>query len=307
MTDSFKAPLRARPRRLSPSGAGFSLLELLVAMLVAVIILSAVVASFISILRTSQESQVLLNSAANARAALRTLSDELKQVTNDIGVAEFIGENGPLPDGDGLDNDGDGSVDEEWPNAFDDDGDWDPAAILHATAIARVERPDWVDRPDWGDSGVDEDNRFNRDRLSMRLVPLSETDYAYRDVLYEIAAFEDENRVFMRSETRYNAAGAAFETSHSPLAYQVLSFNALYWDPNAMPGTQYWVESWYSGSYKPLPGFFVPGSVLVELVVYADTKPIESYEDGDPVQTLRLPTIVDVEGVIQDAVFPRNP
>jgi len=93
------------------------------------------------------------------------------------------------------------------------------------------------------------------------------------------------------------------------LAYDVLSFNCLYWDSRApiLPADDYWQDSYIYASPPPPIGIGLPGlpaAVLMELTVYADPKPIDKWQPGDPVRTLTLRTIVNIEPVIQDGSFP---
>jgi type II secretory pathway pseudopilin PulG len=293
--------------RGSPGARGLTLLEIIVAMALTLAILGAVVGTFVQVLRVSRNSEIRLNAVANARTALETLSGEIKAVTRVPDFTFFVGTNAPLAYGDGKDNDADGRVDEELPNGLDDDGDWTAAGDQHALFVFRRERAAQVGKPDLGDKGVDEDNRFNLDQLSFRQAVPDNPLFAYEDVHYEVTAFEDKSRVLVRRSDKLSIQTGLFETSIAPLAYNVLSFNLLYWNPNAQPASQYWVETWDSSTPTRAPGFDLPAAVLVQITVYADPGEIDRYQPGQPVETETLQTIVNVENVIQDAAFPRVP
>ncbi|HUT23902.1 MAG TPA: hypothetical protein VM492_06145 [Sumerlaeia bacterium] len=269
-------PLAATRRpRIGPGRRAFTFLEILVALLVALVLLTSVIATFITILNLTAKSDAHLVAVANARAALETISMEIKGA-----ALPFLGLNDPgglFPGGDGVDNDGDGFVDEEQPDGRnDDEGDW---ADQHAEIGAWAERPDGLDVDDLGDFGVDEDCVFHLDELAFRVAPSSGPDY---DVRYKVAEFQGRERVLVRSIDAL---------STSPLAYDVLSFNCLYWNPAAAAPVERWVESWSSS-------LNLPACVAVEITVYADAKPIESYTNGQPVRTVTERSIVNIESMI---------
>jgi type II secretory pathway pseudopilin PulG len=288
---------------------GLTLVEILVAIALAMVILGAVTTTMIQVLQISRDSEVGLDAVANARAALETLSNEIKGASRVPGLTRFVGENVPLSFGDGKDNDGDGSIDEETPNGYDDDGDWStsPANDLHARFVFSRERPHRVGIPDWGDIGVDEDCKFDLDRLTFRSVPAAPADFVFEDVHYEVTDFQGKSRVLVRGSEKLMADTTTIEVTTAPLAYNVLSFNLLYWNPNATPENQYWVESWDSAGPFEAPGFELPAAVAAEITVYADPRGIAAYTDGMPVETQTLRTVIDIENVIQDAAYPRSP
>jgi type II secretory pathway pseudopilin PulG len=269
-------PLPARGRaRIAPARRAFTFLEILVALLVALALLTSVVATFITILNLTAKSDAHLVAVANARAALETISMEIKGA-----ALPFLGLNNPeglFLGGDGVDNDGDELVDEEQPDGRnDDDGDW---ADQHAGIGAWAERPDGLGVDDLGDFGVDEDCVFNLDELAFRVAPSSGPDY---DVLYRVAEFQGRERVLVR---------LIDNLSTSPLAYDVLSFNCLYWNPAAAAPAERWAESWS-------PSLNLPACVAVEITVHADAKPIESYTNGQPVRTVTERSIINIESMI---------
>ena len=288
---------------------GLTLIEILVAMTIALILFGSVATTLLLILRVSKNHEIELNAVANARTALEKLSSEIKEANRAPGSTAFFGLNIPQTYGDGIDNDSDRRVDEEEPNGLDDDADWGTRASndQHAQAQGLYERPHGVGVPDLGDLGVDEDCVFHLDQIAFRITPFLDPTYLYEDILYEVTTFEGQDRVLVRRSDRLTLPSGTIETTIAPLAYNVLSFNCLYWDPNAPPELQYWLETWSSTEYHRAPGFEIPATILAELAVWADRAPIEQYSNGQGVQVLALRTAINIENVIQDAAFPRTP
>lgn len=238
--------------------------------------------------------------------------------------------------GDGIDNDQDGGEPSlvpppgpPWP--YDDeilDGDFrDENAGLqsfvaatdrHAELEANLfERPEREGEFDLGDADVDEDVVFGRDQiefLTFPIVPIS--DFVSRLVSYRIGDFEDQTNVLIR-RTETELIDGRTVISEAPLAFKVLGLDLLYWDPNAAPGRQYWVETWDSGqasSFRP-PRLPLPASVYVRVTLYADVMPfpvyLERVENNDtgrpiPVRTVTVDTVVNIEQTIGDAQYPRS-
>jgi hypothetical protein len=261
-------------------------------------------------MRANEESEARIRADENGRAALMTLSKDIKGAT-----APLLGTTFSYEFGNGIDEDGDGRTDEEEPNGRDEDEDW---ADLHAliytppppqTSGTLYERPLWVKRPDLGDAGIDEDCRFQSDVLRLRLIPADTSQYFFEDLIYGIAPFDGRNNVLVRVSSRLLADGS-ITTRSAPLSYDVLSFNCLYWNPNAMPQQQTWLDRWDSRK-PPGPGpittFATPASLLVTVTIYADTTPFENYHPGRVVKTMTHRSIINIEAVVQDARYPRNP
>src|SRR5688572_8031657 len=102
----------------------FTFVEVLVAVTVASAFLLGVYATFIQVLKTQAVANARETANRNGRAALTSMSDEIKQI-NKLGSAVlFIGINDTLAYGDKLDNDADGRTDEETFDGLDDDGDY---------------------------------------------------------------------------------------------------------------------------------------------------------------------------------------
>lgn len=281
-------------------------MEILVALAVTSLLAASVVGVFVTILNVSEDSQARLRALANARAAAETLSREIKSIVTAPGPVLVRGTNDPLDHGNAIDDDSDGRTDEEQPNGDDEDGDW---ADRHAQAGSFSERPNRVGTPDLGDVGVDEDCLFQNDSLAFRIA-LPDTGGggpSYETILYEVREFEGVPHVLVRTTTQ-TLTGGGVESASAPLAYDVLSFNCLYWNPNAAPAEQNWETEWDSAAPPgPMSLFRAPAAVVFELVVYAGRAPIEDYEEGRPAQTVTLRSAVNVESVIQSAAFPRDP
>lgn len=266
------APVPERRRALT-------LIEMLVAMALAGIFFSSAIASFLMILRSSRDVEVQTNAVSNARAALDNLTMDLKQASG----PSFVGTTLPLDRGD-LQNPA-LAEEKEYPPPLD----FTPAdlnrASLSTTQAALVERPEQGTPGHFGDKRVDVNPVFHNDTIEFRVSPLNSAPY---QVLYEIKDFEVPRSdalptVLTRTVTFLTSTTVV---PPSPVAYDVLSFRCLFWDPVHTP-TPDWIEKW--------PGGDPPKSVLLEITVYADPNPIENYRPLDlkPVRTVTLRTIVN--------------
>lgn len=283
-----------------------TLLELLVAVAIALAFLGGVIAAFIQILRATNLAEVKLDAVNNARYALEMMAIDIKAAWIDPRQAlqYFVGEDHPLSYGNGLDDDGDGNVDEELFNGRDDDytgPDWNFARDdRHAVAGGVYERHFAVSGPDLGDGHVDEDCKFDRDRLIFRIFPDPNNPTSRDDLItFEVGTFEGEEHVLVRRIV--HAASSPNRTVEvEPFAFNVMSLHLLYWDPNRIPPD--WTTSWNSFDAPRFvqPGIELPVAVFLEVTVYADTRPIEQYKPGDPIQTITLQTVVNIEQVLKD-------
>jgi len=285
------------------SGGGWTLVEMLVALAVGSAFLAGVMTAFIQILRASDRSERMTEAYQNARAAVEAIAVYVKaaRIEPSQTYQFFQGVNVPTLSGDRIDNDGDGRIDEELVNGLDDDGDW----VLqrddhHARMGAAVERRNSVGRPDLGDGHVDEDCAFNHDRLSLAIFP-DPTIPGSRDELtsFALGLWEGENFVLLQS-TIQDASQGSTVPQIDPLAFNVLSVNFLYWDPNR--AEPYWVTQWdaFSGLFPP-PGIELPAAVFIKVTVYSGRKPIEQVvASNEPLETVSACTIVDIESVIHD-------
>ena len=78
----------------------------------------------------------------------------------------------------------------------------------------------------------------------------------------------------------------------------------LYWDSNAPVDRQNWLTEWQS-DLKTFETFPLPASVYIRLTLYADDRPRGIIADGEPVQTIVLETMVNIESVIDNEDFAR--
>ena len=283
---------------------GMTLLEILVALAVALAFLSGVIAAFIQILRVSDRSQAQVEAANNARAALEIIANDIKLASIDSRQKEqvFRGSFAPLTYGDGIDNDGDGVIDEEYFDADDNDIDWTILDDNHTNIeMILFERPLYVAAPDPGDFHVNEDCVFNTDRLRFWIFPglLTERNEI---ITYEIGSYEGEQNVLLRTVAYYQDR-LFLEEITSPLAFNVLSLNFLYWDPNRPRPV--WVVDWngQEAATFPLPGIEIPVAVYVNITVYSGSLPIEQVQPFNPIETVSLSTIVCIEQVLRDTRY----
>lgn len=320
---------RSPIRRASLGREGFSLIEILVAVAIALTFLTALYSSFIQFMRATNQTQARLEALRNARSAVSTLADEIKAISRSGNDFLLVGINESAGFGNGIDDDADGAVDEEVLNGLDDDGDWNSATDdLHAQILGPIEIYDRFtftrqgpygalygpNQSDLGDFRVDEDCVFGRDQIVFRVFPSSAVpNFLLRTITYSVGSFDGQRNVLIRQvRTEFSDQPAAITTS--PLAFGALGFDLLYWDANAnpQPGVDrsqrpYWVESWNSTNSENFdpPRLPLPASVFMRVSVYADERPFDLYTDGSPVETMYMQTVVNIEDTIGDAFYPR--
>lgn len=307
---------------------GFTLIEVVVAMAIAVTFLTGVYMSFIDVVRMADRAEARVEALRSSRAALSIMKDELKAIGRSGAEFLLIGVTNSAGFGDGIDNDLDGAIDEETLDGRDNDGDWTAANDLHmqiGTADPVFERYLFTNAgpygtrllgraDDLGDTKVDEDVVFGRDSILFRVFPsTTATNIQSRTIAYIVDTFDGRPNVLIR-QVRTEFTDQPAQITTAPLAFGVLGLDILYWDPNAITifttlreGRPYWVEQWNSflvPTFDP-PRLPLPASIFVRVTVYADERPIGLYTDGDEVKTLFLQTIVNVEDTIGDALYPR--
>lgn len=291
--------------------------------------LLALYSSYIRVLTEVNRSHARLEGLRNARSAILTLTDELKSITRNGTQFLLVGINDTAPFGNGIDDDRDRRIDEEVLNGLDDDGDWNPATDdLHALidpADPIFDRYTYTvqgnfgslfgsQAQDLGDLRVDEDNRFGLDRLVIRVFPNTAVpNLTQRTITYFIGSLDGRSYVLIR-EARTEFTDQPPVVSSAPLAFGVMGFDVLYWDPNGDPrpgqprsGRPYWREEWDSGAVATFdaPRLPLPASIFVRVSVYADPKPIETYTGGDAIETIYMQTVINIEDTIGDALYPR--
>lgn len=305
----------ARARR---SRAAFTIVEILVAMAIALTFLSALYSSITQLLRASDNTRARVEAMRNGRAALLTLTDEFKAISRSGSDFLVLGVNNDTTFGNGIDDDVDGSIDEETIDGRDEDADYNALSDDQHALIATVgltdlfERQDFVLEDDLGDLNVDEDVVFGNDTLEFQLFPPAiDASLTSATIGYALGSIDGEAHTLIRTAKVEDAGGST--TTVSPLAFGVLGLDFMYWDPNGTPGAvlradrPYWVTEWDSndaGSFDP-PQLELPASIYVRLTLYADRRPIQSYENGATVETLTVDTVVNLEDIIGDASYPR--
>jgi len=295
---------RRRTAHVSNAARSWTLLELLTAMAVGGIVLSGVALTFIQVLRASHRAERIIEATENARAAAETIAYFVKaaRIEPTLPYQYFQGLNVPTPAGDRIDNDGDDVIDEEQPDGLDDDGDWvadrDERHVQIGNTVER--RRLWRVRADLGDDRVDEDCVFHRDQLSLAIFAEPSLPGSRDEITsFSISAWEGEDNVLIMRALRDVGSGNAAPTVE-PLAWNVLSLNFLYWDPNqALP---YWTETWdaMTTATRPSPAIELPATVLISVTIYAGRAPLDQLSPTDPIETVTVNTMVNLEAVIHD-------
>ncbi|HOE63108.1 MAG TPA: type II secretion system protein [Candidatus Sumerlaeota bacterium] len=289
---------------------GITLLELLVAIAISGIFLTGVLEAFVYIIRTTDRAETQLEAVTNARSALERMAIDIKAARIDprYPIQHFVGESLDLPYGDGIDNDGDGRVDEEIRQGADDDGDFQVSVDdLHVAFDGGVrERSALTNFGDLGDRNVDEDCRFSADTIEFITYPdLDNPGFREQRIRYAIGDFDGQTNVLIREVIHNPNSPTQMRIERDPIAFNVLSLSFLYWDPNRIPMN--WVTTWDS-LYAPLfpdPQIELPAAVHICITVYAGSNPFNEYRPGDRVETITLETIVTNEQVLKDARYKK--
>ncbi|MEQ8821730.1 MAG: hypothetical protein RLY93_15950 [Sumerlaeia bacterium] len=345
-----RTPLESRRRR----SRALSLTELMVAMTVTLVFTGSVVTAFLQISRAADASEAQIRAHTRARAALDIIARDLQRVAFDVNLDNSMPSPQPqvfkvqsqtLGHGDLRDNDGDGQVDEEVVNGLDEDCDW---VDTHAEADPGGGSPPLIERaaytviPDLGDVAVDEDNRFSRDILTLRLPsvrtnelgePLTE-QITYR--LDDSASFGSE-WVLLRQNVIINEVTMESEVEIEPVVFDVVSLDILPWNANddvtsniltacAAPSQYgpYYVSDFDSGDYfnnparRPfyapagIPPFPFPAAVYVRVTVNAEPIPLEEFSgwrpgdtalDRTPLKTLSLGMVVTLDETVSQTNY----
>ena len=338
MPDRFRIGRGRSRSRLGRQRAGFlprtafTLLELLVALAIAMTFLGALYTSLIGMLTALDEAAARMEALRNGRAALQTLSNEIKMIGRSGSEFLVVGLNRTAAFGNGINEDEDDETDEEVLDGRDDDAltpDWSaPADELHAqigtidpvferyayTTLGGFGALFGAEADDHGDLHVDEDVRFGLDSIVFRIPPTSPIEgFLLRRITYTIGSFDGERHVLIRQSRTEFTDRPPVETT-APIAFGVLGFDVLYWDPNADPDPGVprddrpgYVESWDSTEVDGFdsPMLPLPASILVRVTLHADRTGIEGYNDGDVVRTIHLQTVINIEETIGDALYPR--
>ena len=284
----------------------FTFIEALVSLVITAIVIAGATSALIQFMSDAETSRARLDAVANARAALRDMSFEVKKADFTLFPLLFIGTNHHTAAGNRIDDDHDGLVDEDIP-----DGRAHDKSITnqHAKIGSKFERPAFVGLPpDLGDQGVGTDPVFDSDSLMFRFVPDTPLIFSppspppplppVVQVRYHIGSFDGEDHVLVRDVLALDN-GTTVTSATEPLAYNVLDLNFLYWNPNL--ATPYWVEFWDINALPfPGPGIELPASVYMEVTVYSGLRPLATLGPNDPLEAVSLATVSNIEAVLSD-------
>ncbi len=283
-----------------------TLVEILVAIAISLAFLSGVLMAFTQILKTSDLSKARLQAVNNARSAVEIMAMDIKQARIDYKALNqtFLGTDENLPYGNGLDDDRDGEIDEEFFDGQDGDSDWNTARDdKHQNAGSYFERSKQRNMADLGDFRVDEDCKFSRDTITFRIFPdpanpSSRDDLITYEVVDDIASFGEPNVLIRRITRNYSTGSPTVEVA--PVAFNILSLDLLYWDPNSL--WPYWVSTWNASTILPYTNKIpLPISVYIAITTYAGTDDIKKIKAGDKIDTISLHTIVNIEQILNDS------
>lgn len=293
---------------------GFSLLELIVAMTITMIFFGVVYMTFVQVSKGHKTAEARMDAMRNGRAALETLRFELKSsMIKDLSGVNvyFRGIHIVLPYGDGIDNDGDGLIDEEEVNGRLDLPTTSSLASLqrHAQlANNYVERPMQIATTTLGDLHVDVDAKFGRDILILNVTPNpAKVGVDHQQITYAVTQFDGEDNVLVRQSVDVKNDNTTDTNSLiiSPLAFKVAGFDLLFWDPNALPANQKWLTDWDSTKSASFdaPQLPLPASVYIRLTMLADPRPTEALVPGKPMDVIPMEMIVNNEDIIGSAEY----
>ena len=308
---------------------GFTLIEMLIALSIAMTFLSGIYMIFTQILKAHNATSARVEALKNGRSAISSLSDEIKQINGIAGGQDivFLGFDQTLNYGDAIDNDFDGSIDEEIVDGLINDTTStsvfappnDRHASLTSPPFSIRERPAKVNKPDLGDLIVDVDPVFGRDILTFRIFPPTPSEgFTNKTVTYAVTNFDGLPNVLTR-QTRIEITGEEDRIGLAPIAFGVLGFDLLYWNPNLPAEEQSWVTEWDSTAPPPAGTTLdpnqqngiltLPASIYIRITLYADlrgidaTHPNELTSPGDPVDTVILEDMINIEEVIGSAEY----
>jgi type II secretory pathway pseudopilin PulG len=287
---------------------GLTMMELIVAMSIILTIMVGVVWSFVELLDSHDRARARMEATANARAAMEVISSDVKRARN-ISTSFFGAFNGETVstagNGDRVDNDRDGAIDEEIFDGADDDAGWvmaqdDRHVILGPTTETQyyTERPVFYRHADLDDADIDEDLGETSATLQFDTF---DTDGGplLRNVRFYIGSDADGTpNTLMREVKGIDPVTSSSVTTTGPLCYNVKSFGVLFWnfanakDPSANP----WETKWPPAATPLTPS---PSSVYLSISVYAG-KPysLQDLPAGKEVDTVTLTTVVNVESVL---------
>ncbi|MBX7244887.1 MAG: type II secretion system GspH family protein [Candidatus Sumerlaeaceae bacterium] len=294
----------------------FTLIELLVAIAVCMAFLGGAVFTFIQIVRAGDRSQARTEALAQARHALDTMASELKQARFGPPTASpmnlFDGKTATFPGNQGnrLDDDEDGQTDEEDIDGQANSG-WavgdDKHVRLDNAAVTPVyERKQFLGTADLDDQQIDYDVKFANAEIIFRTFPnVFNPTFGIRQVRFLLGTYDGQTNVLLR-EVITDKGGAAESTTTSPLAFNVVSFGALFYNSNpafSTPmGSTGWSNFWSADGILPAL-VELPPTVYLTVSVYSGTTPLAILPPSKPVETVTLGTVVGIEAVLADGDY----
>jgi type II secretory pathway pseudopilin PulG len=291
------------------------MLEMTLALAISSIFLTGIYMTFIQISKANRRATTRLEALRSGRAALQTITNDLKHNPQFAGGQGMLfGVPHKLPYGDGVDNSVPPNlkIDENIFNGTDDDSLTtmgvqtanDRHALIPSSTGNFYERPERVGKIDLGDANVGMDVKFGQDFLRFKTATGTATTSF---TTYFVGSIDGLSNVLLRRSDAFEADGVTTKTlgAASPLAFDVLGFDLLYWNSNAPATDQYWLTSWNSANIPSIAPFTLPASVYVRLTLRADPRPSSATPARSPVETIVLTTIVNIETVIGSASFQR--
>lgn len=295
--------------------AGMTMMEVVVAITIILIIMVGVTWAFIELLDSHDKARARMEATANARNAMEVLTADVKRAKNVLVPFSnsFYGTTtSSAGDGDRIDNDQDGAIDEERMDGADNDGDWvladdDKHAILAppTETLYYTERPTFYRHPDLDDGHIDED--LGATDATMNFLAFDTPgDPLNRRVTFYVGNDADGTpNTLMRQVTGIDPITSASVTTTGPICHNVHSFGLLFWDyrnaktPTANP----WQTKWPPTTGVP-PGTYTPSSVYIRLSVYAG-KPysLTDLPANREIDTVTLTTVVNVESVLASPAY----
>jgi type II secretory pathway pseudopilin PulG len=286
---------------------GLTMMELMVAISIILTIMVGVVWSFVELLDSHDRARARMEATANARSAMEVLTSDIKRARNTLGLfGGFSGETiSSSGNGDRVDNDLDGDVDEESFDGADNDTGWavaqdDKHVLLGPPTETQyyAERPVYWRQPDLGDEDIDEDLGETSATLQFDTFDVPGEPLLRRVRFYVGRDADGTPNTLMREVRGMDPVTSQAVVSTSPLCYNVKSFGVLFWnhatakDPAANP----WETVWPPATQPLTPS---PSSVYLSISVYAG-KPygLEDLPADREVETVTLSTVVNVEAVL---------
>ena len=320
---------RTTPQLQLPTTRGHravTLVELMAAIAISLVFMGSVVTAYLQITSAADEAEARVRAHTRARIATDMIARDLRSVLRDPTLFEqvFIITDGPRTLGDRVDNDGDGLVDEDPIDGFDDDNDWTASDDRHARIGAYRERADYVGIPDLGDFSVDEDYTFATDEITVR-VPSDNSGNPAREITYRIDSFNGISNVLVREVVE--SPGSINETTTvEPVVFDVVSLDLLAYSPNSdvtnPPGlatpAPYWTSEWDAAAVDPAlvhavgqpagtTPFEFPSAVYVGVTVSAEARPLSENETwplgSGSLETVQLSTVAALKPTVGDPAY----